>query len=757
MSSTLTAASQHEVRHRRTPLRWHDGFPLGNGDLGVMLWGDGAPLALTLDKADLWDLRSDESYLDQPEFTYASLRRLVAQGRFSEVDEVFEQRQRRDNPVGPTKISIGRAELRLGEVDAYECALNLGTAAVEGTLRTAAGTHRVQAFMHRERNVLCLRVEPLPAEARLSLTPLAQMNEALAALGHREPILAEEDGLCTLLQSIPGGPAYAVVWNSTGPDFLLAVETGDSPEAAERRAHATRQAAAVLGFGRLWEEHTAAWESFWAESAVLLPEPSIEFLWYYGLYLLGSSARRGVPPPGLQGVWPLDGVLPPWHGDYHADMNVQETFWPACASGHLDLLDTWCDEMRRSLPKAQAFTRRFFGTEGSFWACTFLPGYTFVTCWHTVQFAWSHSGWLAWLVWLRWRHSMDRQWLEETGYPLVAEVFRFYRANLEPGEDGRLHVPLSSSPEYRENKPEAWCSDPSIDLALIRRCCDWVIEMGDALGQSDLGTSAREVRGKLVPYPLTPGKALCLWPGKPLDESHRHPSHLMAVHPAMDLTVEDGDEARAIVGASLHQYFSLGQYFWAGHSYAQLASLGAVVGRAEFAYDCLRQFAEYWIGPNGLHFNRDWRETGVTAYRGGDLPFTMEANCAVSAGISDMLLQGWRDVVRVFPAVPGHWRDVDFRDLLTEGAFRVSAARHDGRTAWVRVRAGVARRLRLRDPFAGGPFSAVGADLRREGDLLIADLDAGQEVTLVRQGEEANLERSAALVRASDCSRLGLR
>ena len=449
--------------------------------------------------------------------------------------------------------------------------------------------------------------------------------------------------------------------------------------------------------------------------------------------------------------------MPPWRGDYHADMNVQETFWPALASGHLDLLDSWVDLMRQALPAAREFTRGFFGTEGAFWLCCTLPRYTQVPCWHTVQFAWSHSGWLMWLVWLRWRHSMDRDWLHETGYPLMAETFRFFRANLEREVDGFLHVPLSSSPEYRENKPAAWCKDPNIDLALIRRTCDWVVEMEEALGLQDLAPSACEVRAALAPYSLDEAGALCLWPGKPLDESHRHPSHLMAIHPAMDLTIADGEESRRIIDASLAHFFSLGQYRWAGHTYAQLAGMGAVAGRAELAYDCVHQFAEYWIGPNGLHFNRDLRRTGVTLFQGDDMPFTLEANCGIAAGISDMLLQGWRDIVHVFPAVPAHWRDVAFRDLLTEGAFHVSAARHDGRTLWVKVRAGVACALRLRNPFGDAPFVASGAHVRRDGDLLLADLGAGQTLTLCLEGETPDLSASIARVRNSDTSRLGLR
>ncbi len=751
------AVSAHCIVHRRAPREWHEGFPLGNGAIGAMLWGDGNPLCLTLDKTDLWDLRSDDAYQEHPDFSYAGLRRLIAEGRFDEAQEIFEARHWRDNPIGPTKVSIGRAELSLGAAASYECCLDLGTAGVTGTLRTAAGEHRLQAFVHRGRNVVCLRVTAAPPEARLSLTPLAEMNDSLAALGHPAPQIECDGEVCVLSQEIPEGPGYAVVWNPTGPEYFLAVESADTAEKAREAARATWRAAAGAGFEQLHEEHVSAWREYWDASAVHLPEAGLEFHWYFGLYLLASSARRGDLPPGLQGPWAMDGVLPPWRGEYAADMNLQETFWPAAASGHLDLLDCWCDMMRACLPQAQAFTRRFFGTEGSFWPCSFGPRLALVHCWYTVLYAWSHSGWLAWLVWLRWRYSMDRAWLAHTGYPLVSEVFRFYRANLQLEEDGRLHVPLSTSPEYRDNTPAAWCQDPNSDLALIRRCCAWVEEMESALGIAELTLAAREVRELLVPYALTEAKALCLWPGRPLDEPHRHPSHLMAIHPAMDLTVEDGAEARQVIEASLEQYFSLGQYQWAGHTYAQMASFGAVVGRAEFAYDCVHRFAEYWVGANGLHFNRDVRRTGTTLFCGNDRPFTLEANCAIGAGISDLLLQGWNDVVRVFPAVPAHWRDVAFRDLLAEGAFRVSAIRRESRTVWVRIRAGADRTLRLRDPFEGASVSVSGAALRREDALFVAELSAGQEVTLCREGETGNLDAAAAAVRRSDTSRLGLR
>lgn len=760
--STRSAAAQEDgaasqrVVHERPPLRWEHGFPLGNGDIGVMMWGDGAPLAFTLDKADLWDLRTNTEYLSQPDCNYASLVRLVGEKRFADVDEVFEKRQRRDNPIGPTKISIGRAELRLAASVRYQCGLELGTATVRGVIETKAARHAVQAFVHRTKNVFCLRVTPTPREAELRLIPLAEMNATLARLNHPRPQLQADGGLRVLLQSIPDGPAYVAAWNATGPDFFLAIESASSPAEATAKAKAAHQRAAAQGFDALYSEHVQAWATFWSGAAVYLPEPRIEFLWYYGQYLLSSCARRGSLPPGLQGLWPMDGVMPPWRGDYHGNMNVQETFWPACAGGHLELLDSWCDLMKQSIPEARKFTRRFFGTEGTFWICATLPRYTIVPGWHTVQYAWSNSGWLGSLVWMRWRYSMDRQWLAETGYPVVAEIFKFYRANLRKEADGFLHVPVSSSPEYRENKPEAWGKDPNIDIALIRRTCDWVVEMEQALGKNELSASAKDVRAQLVPYHLTARKELCLWANKPLDESHRHPSHLMAIHPAMDLTIEDDAATRQTINASLEQFFSLGRYRWAGHTYGQMASFGAVLGRGEFAYDCLLHLTEYWLGPNGLHFNRDFRRTGMSCFQGSSLAFTMEANCGAAAGLSDMFVQGWRDTLRIFPAVPQHWPNAAFRDLLTEGAFRVSAVHREGRTTWIRVVAGADRQLRLRNPFGEEPYLVTGSSVRRQGADLIADLAKGQEVTLRLRGEPSRFEEAAKDSRKGDVSRIGL-
>ena len=755
----------HGLELGGVPQRWLDGLPLGNGGIGVMCWGGQDRLCFTLDSAAAWDSRCACPEFDDPRYNYDELCELVGQGDHVTVSKVFGAPRDRANRLAPTKLYLGRLEIAYSRASCAEFALDLAEAGVGARFGGRETERRLEAFVCRDRDVVCIRLDPWPADTPIGFVPFYEAAPELAQLGHPEVVRHENGDICLALLHILPDRHFALCWNMTGPDVFVAVADADDPDTAEGLARQAHQGAVDTGFGALRRTHGEQWRDFWAASAIVLPEKESEFLWYYGLYLLACSARRGAYPPGLQGLWAMDGIAPPWRGDYHADMNVQETFWPACPSGHVELLDVWLDYALRVLPKAEAFTRGFFGTDGAFQVCSTAPEHAMlIGGWLPVCFAWSHTGWLAHLAWLRWRYSFDVDWLRRTGYPLVKSAFVFYAANLRMEDDGRYHVPLSSSPEYDNNWPSAWCKDPNIDIALIRTCCDWVREMEQALGVDDLTPRAVEVHERLTPYELVEWnepnlppvrEALALWPGKPLDQSHRHPSHLMAIHPAMDLTIDGSPEERRIIEDSLTQFLALGQYLWAGHTYAQMVSMAAVVGKREMAYQFLRRLRDRWLLPNGLHVNREMGRAGdsrfsTSAAEVEKAPFTMEANCGVACGISDMLVQGWGDVIRLFPGTPARWQDALFVDLLTEGAFRVSAMMREGEVVWVRIRATVDRVCRLRDPFPGREFSATGARPERDGDLLVWPMRAGDVVTLGVGDVEPDFAAERARIRTAE-------
>ena len=768
------------------PDEWSNGFPLGNGEIGIMCWKSKGKLCLTLDHAGAWDLRHVDSEPNFGEYTYKKLLELADKGEFETIQHAG-RRKHGKTPIGPTKVYLGRFEIDFDCVEGNDFSLSLEEALVTGKLQCQAGTCNLESFVCRKRDVVCLKVDQWLAKGNLKYIPFYETSPGLTALGHPEIKVSECNGLSVVSQQILPDTFFAICFNKTGPEIFISIAQGETEESAINKAVEDYP---NIDFNALFEQHRQEWKEFWSVSAISIPEREIEFLWYYGLYIMASCIRKGSIPPGLQALWAMDGRIPPWRGDYHADMNVQEMFWSAGPANHLELLDVWIDYMYEMLPEVERITREIFETEGAFWFCGFLPEYTPLGCggWAVVNFAWSNTGWLMSLVYSRWRLSMDKEWLLERGYPLVKSAFLFYANNLKMEEDGRYHIPLSDSPEYEEGNSTAWCKDPNVDIALIRKCCDWIVEMEQAVNINELTPRAKEIHEKLVPYHLVdfdmPGnvrvpsgtRILGLWKDKQLDQPHRHPSHLMAVHPAMDITIEGSEDERNLIDASLLQYLSLGQFCWAGHTYVQMVSFAAVIGRAEMAYNFLRQYCDNWVLPNGLHVNGTMGINGSSFFarpeeersldslskdlltQGRDIQLTTNEICGISCGISDMLLQGWGDCIRIFPAVPDRWRDLMFIDLLTEGGFVVSALRRGGEVCWVRIKATVDRFCELRNPFNDVAFQSLGGIPEEKNNNLAWMMKKGQETMLFTEGnDKIDLETESKRIRDSFVNWLDVR
>src|SRR5512137_2213267 len=88
---------------------WDEAIPLGNGLLGALVWGDGKPLKISLDRTDLWDLRPFPEFHDK-DYKYTTMREWEKGGRVKDLEAMY------DNPYNrpaPTKIPAGRIEMTM--------------------------------------------------------------------------------------------------------------------------------------------------------------------------------------------------------------------------------------------------------------------------------------------------------------------------------------------------------------------------------------------------------------------------------------------------------------------------------------------------------------------------------------------------------------------------------------------------------------------------------------------------------------------
>jgi alpha-L-fucosidase 2 len=154
----------------------------------------------------------------------------------------------------------------------------------------------------------------------------------------------------------------------------------------------------------------------------------------------------------------------------------------------------------------------------------------------------------------------------------------------------------------------------------------------------------------------------------------------------------------------------------------------------EKAARALHTFATCFCLPNSFHANGDQSGTGKSkfTYR----PFTLEGNFAYAAGIQEMLLQSQGGVVRVFPALPGSWKDAAFKSMRAEGAFIVSASRRRGSLDSLRIVSEKGGKLRLVNGFGNAAYRVVGAripEAKRGDAILELDTSPGQEILFVRR------------------------
>jgi hypothetical protein len=747
----------HNLRFSALPRVWDEGLPLGNGMVGALIWQRDHVLRMALDRADLWDLRRIQE-LENPEFRFAWVVIQVLKGDYQPVQAMGDVPYDRD--PAPTKLPGAALEFAIPDMmDVAGAELRLQDATCAIGWKSGI---RLEAFVHESQPRGWFRITGMAAKLRPVLVPPPYGKAPVAAgggnsgaagndlrrLDYPAPQVREAANEILYHQEGYGGFSYDVWvgWSYSGSTLLgcWTIRTNRPYPLAQPAAPLSVRDVTEARFLREHRSHARWWAKFWEQSSVSLPDPLLEKQWHLEQYKFGSAARRGAPPVSLQAVWTADnGRLPPWKGDFHNDLNTQLSYWPAYSANRLEAELAFLDWLWLCKPVSERWTRTYFGTDG-----LNVPGVATIAGepmggWIQYSLSPTTGAWLAQHFYLHWKYSMDRKFLKERAYPWLRAVAAHIGQLAVTDISGRRSLPLSSSPEINDNRITAWFrKTTNYDLALIRWLYGAAEELARELG---LGAEADEWHKALAEWPAlavaeVDGKLLVA-PGAPLLESHRHFSHLMAIHP-LGLLSWDRRPDRQTILASLADLERLGPDWWCGYSYSWLGSLWARARDGDKAAAALRTFAASFCLPNSFHANGDQSKSGKSkfTYR----PFTLEGNFAFAAGIQEMLLQSQGGVIRIFPAVPSGWQDIAFSRLRAEGAFVVSASRKGGRFDSLRIISEMGGKLRLENPFRGDTVDLRGAAIPPStlgAGVIEIDTAPGQTILFSRRGASARSGR----------------
>jgi alpha-L-fucosidase 2 len=709
--------------------RWDEGAPLGNGMMGVLVWGGGKVLKLSLDRGDLWDLRPAQT-TQRPDWTYAKMKELVASRDEATFHELFDAPY--DTVPHPTKIPAGRIEITADGADFKDgIALTPARGIVSG-----GGFH---VFASSRFPVALALVPDGPKKIEI------ERPAGLDALGCKPATFGSDAAAQWMVQETPGGLTYAIVvgkgngklftrgrnvaGTADGLEHLaLAIAITSSDDAPDPLALGKARVAEALneGFYRLQAVEEKRRQAFEDTSRVTLPDEEIQAHYDLVKYFYGAASRPGSPPMPLQGSWTADeGGLPPWKGDYHNDLNTEMTYLAYPTAGLFDAGKSWTDFNWKLLPRYRRFAREFYGVGGAVVPGVMALDGSPLGGWGMYSLSPTNGAWVAQSFYMHWRYTLDEDFLRDEAYPWCAEIGTALLGILKPDEHGKLALPLSSSPEIHDNSLGAWLAPNSnYDLALLR----WLFgSLAEMAGAQHKDTDAARWRGALAhldAFDLDSAGALTFAKGQPYKESHRHFSHALAIHPLGLLSIEGSDAERRIVNATLDGIRAQGTSAWCGYSFAWAACMMARCKRAEEALESLEKYVHGFVLRNGFHCNGDQSGTGLSSftYR----PFTLEGNFLGMQAVHEMLLQSWGGIVRVFPAVSARWPTVAFENLRAEGGFRVSAERREGRTVRVGVAADHSGVLRIQDPFDSG--CSVGWKGARE----VRSKDGVYEMTMLK-------------------------
>lgn len=698
---------KHDLIFDKLPTRWDEALPLGNGFMGELIWQKGDRLRFSLDHAELWDLRPMEG-MNKPEFTYAWVQEQIKKNNYAAVQQYGDVPYERE--PAPSKIPGAALEMDTkGWGDVITAQLNVQKALAEVKWQNGA---KLTSFVHATNHLGYFRLEGVKDFKVNLLAPKYEgevdktaggsvAGDDLARLGYKQGKIIENGNSLVYRQKGWGGFEYevSVRWKQLGVGTWEGVWAISAHYPEKPKTEASKLTADVLSFDKAMVGHVAWWKKFWAKSSIALPDAVLEKQYYLEQYKFGSTARRGAPPISLQAVWTADnGRLPPWKGDFHHDLNTQLSYWPSYTANHLEEGIGYLDHLDQNRKAYRDYTKWFYQTDG-----INVPGVTTLTGvpmggWIQYSFSPTVSSWLAQHYYLQWRYSMNRDFLQKRAYPWFKEVAIFLEKNTFLNAQGQRQLPISSSPEINDNKVTAWFSEnTNYDLSLMRFTFSKAAELATELKLTQEAAHWQAIFRQFAPYALSENTELKFAPSLPYNQSHRHFSHVMAIHPLGEIRWENGENDQKIIKNSLALLDKIGPDWWCGYSYAWLGSLKARAKDGVGAAKTLHTFATAFCLPNSFHANGDQTKSGLSkfTYR----PFTLEGNFAFAAGIQEMLIQSYAGFVEIFPAVPDEWKEVSFRDLRTEGAFLVSAVRVGGITDEITLQSEKGGRVRLKLSF----------------------------------------------------------
>ena len=700
---------------------WMESLPIGNGRLGAMTYGGIEEEKLALNESTMWSGQYNENQ-NKPfgREKMNQLRKLFFEGKLLEGNRIAGDNLHGNQTSFGTHLPIGDLKMQFiypeGKVTGYRRSLSLDEAVSSVSFNSGGVNYKREYFATNPDNVLVLR---LTADKQKSIT----MNMGLDLM--RQADLSVEDNQLVFTGKVdfplhgPGGVCFegriAVladngevkmeqsgvgIKEADAVTLIVDVRTDyKSPDYKTLCADGVKKAAAK-SYDELKQAHIKDYNTLYNRVSIhfgqdanrALPtdvrwkqvkegktDTGLDALFFqYGRYLTIASSRENSPLPiALQGFFNDNKACNMgWTNDYHLDINTEQNYWAANVGNLAECnapLFTYIKDLAHHGAKTAEVVYGCKGwtahTTANVWGYT--PASSTII-WGLFPMA---GSWIASHLWTQYEFTQDKQYLAETAYPLLKGNAQFILDFLaKDPKSGYLMTGPSISPEnwFRTAGGEEMVASmmPACDRELAYEILSNCVQASEILNTDrEFADSLRTAIAQLPPIQLRANGAIREWfeDFEEAHPNHRHTSHLLALYPFSQITLEKTPELAEAARKTIENRLSAENWEDTEWSRANMICMYARLKDAQEAYKSVQLLQGKLSRENLMTVS-----PGGIAGAEGDI-YSFDGNPAGTAGMAEMLVQNHEGYVEFLPCLPVEWKDGSFKGLCLKGGAEATA------------------------------------------------------------------------------------
>lgn len=700
---------------------WMESLPIGNGRLGAMTYGGIEEEKLALNESTMWSGQYNENQ-NKPfgREKMNQLRKLFFEGKLSEGNRIAGDNLHGNQTSFGTHLPIGDLKMQFiypeGKVTDYRRSLSLDEAVSSVSFNSGGVNYKREYFATNPDNVLVLR---LTADKQKSITmnmgldlmrqaDLSVENNQLVFTGKVDFPLHGPGGVCfegriAVLAdngevkmeqsgvSIKEADAVTLIvdvrTDYKSPDYKTLC--ADGVEKAAAKSYDELKQAHIKDYNTLYNRVSIHFgqdanramptDVRWKQVKEGKTDTGLDALFFqYGRYLTIASSRENSPLPiALQGFFNDNKACNMgWMNDYHLDINTEQNYWAANVGNLAECnapLFTYIKDLAHHGAKTAEVVYGCKGwtahTTANVWGYT--PASSTII-WGLFPMA---GSWIASHLWTQYEFTQDKQYLAETAYPLLKGNAQFILDFLaKDPKSGYLMTGPSISPEnwFRTAGGEEMVASmmPACDRELAYEILSNCVRASEILDTDrEFADSLRTAIAQLPPIQLRANGAIREWfeDFEEAHPNHRHTSHLLALYPFSQITLEKTPELAEAARKTIENRLSAENWEDTEWSRANMICMYARLKDAQEAYKSVQLLQGKLSRENLMTVS-----PGGIAGAEGDI-YSFDGNPAGTAGMAEMLIQNHEGYVEFLPCLPVEWKDGSFKGLCLKGGAEATA------------------------------------------------------------------------------------